>query len=148
MAAVAERSHADILPDKPLTHDPLSVTMPPGAFDRRSGQTRRPGRQAPSSLSSGSPGDLLKLNRKREGYCLPRLPIRLTTRPTISGAYDLYLRAYAMLWLSARQMTAKGAMARKRTKAAPDRGPPSGALIFKRSFTLDARIGSSKILEG
>ena len=71
MAAVAERSHADILPDKPLTHDPLSVTMPPGAFDRRSGQTRRPGRQAPSSLSSGSPGDLLKLNRKREGYCLP-----------------------------------------------------------------------------
>ena len=28
MAAVAERSHADILPDKPLTHDPLSVTMP------------------------------------------------------------------------------------------------------------------------
>ena len=65
MAAVAERSHADILPDKPLTHDPLSVTMPPGAFDRRSGQTRRPGRQAPSSLSSGSPGDLLKLNRKR-----------------------------------------------------------------------------------
>jgi len=28
MAAVAERSHADILPDTPLAPDPVSVTMP------------------------------------------------------------------------------------------------------------------------
>ena len=30
MAAVAERSHADILPDTPLAPDPVSVTMPTG----------------------------------------------------------------------------------------------------------------------
>ena len=30
MAAVAERSHADILPDPPLAPDPVSVTMPLG----------------------------------------------------------------------------------------------------------------------
>src|ERR1700724_3173127 len=28
MTAVAERSHAEILPDTPLTPDPVSVTMP------------------------------------------------------------------------------------------------------------------------
>jgi hypothetical protein len=32
MAAVAEWSHADILPDTPLAPDPVSVTIPPGAL--------------------------------------------------------------------------------------------------------------------
>jgi hypothetical protein len=32
MAAVAERSHADILPDTPLAPDPVSVTMPTAVF--------------------------------------------------------------------------------------------------------------------
>ena len=38
MAAVAERSHADILPDPPLDPDPVSVTMPLGVDP-----VRRPG---------------------------------------------------------------------------------------------------------
>jgi len=33
MAAVAERSHADIIPDPPRAPDPVSVTMPPDAHE-------------------------------------------------------------------------------------------------------------------
>src|SRR5205814_7902247 len=47
MAAVAERSHTDILPDTPLAPDPASVTMPLGvildttvAFDADAGPDR------------------------------------------------------------------------------------------------------------
>src|SRR5205823_12527006 len=39
MAAVAERGHADTLPDTPLTPDPVSVTMPRQRLD--AGETQR-----------------------------------------------------------------------------------------------------------
>jgi carbon-monoxide dehydrogenase large subunit len=39
MAAVAERSHADILPDTPLAPDPVSVTMPSGFIEARIGSS-------------------------------------------------------------------------------------------------------------